>query len=276
MRRIFLGHYLQNIEIITNPTVEVEKGPKNQDFKNKLKRLRLKYHLKIKDLQGQDLEDFNAVSAEYKNYLADVKSIFTGLSCSSEGTVGSFFTKFLHQQQDFPDSPARKNENAFQFCEHQVFWAKYKDDIYVFTDMNNKADKSNAVVYLQSDDIRGFSQEEKLFLANEGVKNIQMIHALPEGNKELNNDFIPLSSAPMRHTPVAEGGKESSPATQEQIQDELLNKIQAAQKAVSTGHAGQKASQKATSQSNTNTFLFFTLLILLFIILIYVIYQSTK
>lgn len=273
MRRIFLGHYLQNIEIITNPTVEVEKGPKNLEFKNRLKRLRLKYHLKIKDLQGQDLDDFNAVSAEYKNYLADVKSIFTGLSCSSEGTVGSFFTKFL---QEFPDSPARKNENAFQFCEHQVFWAKYKDDIYVFTDMNNKADKSNTVVYLQSDDIRGFSQEEKLFLANEGVKNIQMIHALPEGNKELNNDFIPLSSAPMRHVSVE---KESSPAIQEQIQDELLNKIQAAQKAVSagrSGHAGQKASQKATSQSNTNTFLFFTLLILLFIILIYVIYQSTK
>jgi hypothetical protein len=207
------------------------------DLRNRIKRLRQNYNLEVRNLTGKLADDYSTLLAhvtllydtnEYNVLYNEIKKIFGDVVDPADGTIGAYCAKCLNVDgrscsvicsgvSAASPIPKPKSENGLQFCENSVLWASFVDGGYKFTDMNQKENKKDTVIYLESPVIHGINQEERNYLKSLGVERVQLIHIPPDGKeyREINNGFLELEKLPPRNAIVTPKNTEPKQVSKE-------------------------------------------------------------
>ena len=212
--------------VASDDTLVVMKGSKTKsvdlnDLRQRLKRLKQVSGQLTGKLTGQLKEDFDTLKGyvstlyenpEYKVMFEEVKKQFIDLKNPKVGTVGAYFAGCLITTEKGCSllcngaMPKPRSENGFEFCNYPVVWATFKNGKYDFTVMNRNGGK-DCVIYMESPQAYGFSNDEKKQLRGLGFVKAQMIHAPLDGKsdyKHISQEFIDLERLPGRGlTPIA-------------------------------------------------------------------------
>lgn len=177
----------------------VEKGHKNilkvdiDKFEILCKKFRDQKDVKIKNLTGQNKEDFDLVvsyvhllyGTEYYNTLYDkVKKYFKNVT-GKPGTVGGYFAGCMNNKSGNIESgcslacagsmPNPKSEEDWESCDSTVIMGEKENGNYVFSVVKPGEDNDSSYVFIESGEFDGFTQYEKENLKAMGCKNVKLI-----------------------------------------------------------------------------------------------------
>ena len=190
----------------------VEKGHKKKinidigHFDTLCKKFKEKKNLKIKQLQGQDLEDFNQVvsnvhqlyDTDYYIHLHDkVKKYFGDLESVKPGTIAGYFAGCLVNTtyDDKPGCsvacagsvPLPKEDDGWGFCDKVVIMTEKDKNGYKFDIIKpaeEDVDYDPAYVFVEHTnlhDFKGFSKDEIDELKRIGCKKINLVGYADDG-----------------------------------------------------------------------------------------------
>jgi len=212
------GIKITSTDKVKHDTLSVTKGSNTEtvdltDLRLRIKRLRQNHESEIKKLSGKLKEDFEVLKShvgllydteEYKVLFEEVKKVFSDLKNLKPNTVGAYCAGCLNQGKGCTlicngAMPVPKTENGWEFCNYPIIWAIFQNGNYKFSSMN-KNGGTNCVIYMESPETLGFSQEEKNQLKNLGFVNAQLFHAPLDGKeyKIVSKDFVPIDTLPLR------------------------------------------------------------------------------
>lgn len=202
------------------------------DVRTRLQRLYAKANVPIRNLEGQDKDDFMKLhqqarllynTPDFKAFHDEVKRVFGNVNNVAPGTVGAYFNGVYIAAQNSADPgcsilaagslPPPKDEvlangKPFEQCKFTVMWAIYDGQKYQFINVKEVPNKDNVIIYVEnprSNNLVGFSDKEKEQLAKYGVKNVDVMSYSQNGKaaKELLGGFVPLDQLPNRDSVVS-------------------------------------------------------------------------
>jgi hypothetical protein len=186
----------------------VEKGHKNiikvdiDKFNNICKKFKEKKDVKIKNLSGQDKEDFDLIlsyvhllygTSYYSALYEKVKKHFKNIKSAKPGTVGGYFAGCLISSKDngtinsgchigcAGSMPLPKDEEGWNLCDKAVILAEKNSDGYSFSVIkpgNTQEEMDTSYVFVDStslNDFTGFSQSEKEDLKALGCSKVNLV-----------------------------------------------------------------------------------------------------
>lgn len=254
------------------------------DLRNRLKRLRANHSKVVKGLTGQILDDYTTLvshvsllydTEEYTYLYKEVKKVFEDLKDFKAGTIGAYCAGCLMTNPLKGCSvicstslPRPKSEEGWACIEHPIFWAKFDGNKYVITRVNEIMGKSEGIIYMETSNIYGFSEEEKNFLKKLGLSKVSLTHYSEEGKelKELIPGFINVDALPVRNS---KNVKSMESEDFKRSAENINNNIQV------NGNSKSVVSNKATttttnnSDSNNGWWIFFIVIIAIILLFMF-------
>lgn len=197
-------------------------------FDSLCKKFRNKHHLKIKELRGEDKDDFNLVvsyvhllrpTSYYNHFYDKVINYFGDLDRIVPGTVGGYFggclvkTTFDETSQGGCSAvcagsiPRPKDDEGWSFCDKAVVFAEYGKKGYEFTMLKEAEDNEDLdpcylfVEQTSLKEFKGFSKNEIRKLTGMGIEYIHLVGCDENGTEyvELYPDEINIHDIKSRH-----------------------------------------------------------------------------
>jgi hypothetical protein len=184
----------------------VEKGHKNiikvdiEKFDDLCKKFKEKKEMKIKNLTGNDKEDFDLIvsyvhllygTSHYDTLYEKVKKHFKNVKSVKHGTVGGYFAGCLVTSKDgfknldtgckigcAGSMPLPKNEDGGSFCDKGVILAEKNLKGYNFSVVQPGNFNDDSYLFIETNslnDFAGFSKSEKEDLKALGCKKLKVI-----------------------------------------------------------------------------------------------------
>lgn len=194
------------------------------DIKRRLTNLRAKSNLPLRELIGEDSEDFQHLlqktqmlydTEAYPTYYSEIRSIFGDVNDVTPGTVGAYFGGCL-ASTNLPDKkcsvicagsipqPRGDNETATSdFCQYTVILATPEEtptgETLVFRKINDGEDKNTGIIYV-NDKFTGFTAGEKEKLKQFGIPNFKVYRYSKDGRSytDLTNGTGSIEDLPDR------------------------------------------------------------------------------
>lgn len=239
---------------------------------------------------------FNPIPDEYERFRGVVKGVFNeDPNTAKLGTVSAYF---LGCEKSIQMDPSGCSMSCVQsmplgvqkgdgdgVCESTVFTAFREKGKYKFLPVSKGENNGRAIVYIQEDNLDGFTEADKIFLEKNGVKDVNIIHFHVDGDgkdvyKEITKGYMKARDIEVK--PVGASAKTQKKATERDTLDLKHRKSKAS--AVTKKDSDSDETVKVVpskevfskSEGNSNGFWIAVLLILLFILAFFFFKEKKK
>jgi hypothetical protein len=189
-------------DMITSPPVDEIKW---ENIGNDLKLMKESSAVAIADLQNENKLRFDRIVSavrtlydtpdDYQQFHKLVVNEFGKMQQITPGTVGAYFGGCLASSSMSPRGCSAicagsvplntETDDLNSHCEYPVFLASFKNDGFVFTQMNQSRDMERAIIYIDTMTLakfQGLTSREKEALKSRGIEQVQLMHYMDGEN----------------------------------------------------------------------------------------------